>query len=473
MYSSKKHLNRLTALLEAHGIRHVVCCPGSRNAALIHNFNESPALVCHPVTDERSAGFTALGVILAEHAPVAVCVTSGSALLGVIPAMAEAFYRHLPLLVISADRPAEMLGQLEGQTLPQCGAFRPYAETTAIDEHMSDEVVDRETNKVLLKLRHNGGQPAHLNVHIAEPLFDFNVEKLPEVRKIVAYKSWEEVWEEVKKAHSPALFVGQIDDARTANALAEMAVRHRLPVIADVVSNMPKNLPVADPNTVDLLIHVGGHTVSKDMRNLLRRRTNLRVIRIEPSNDEFPDTFNHLVGIFRTELPQSDSTNPSWVLHVANSSSVRRMDEFLPVLSEEIGTAPHAIYCNRGTNGIEGSLSVAVGHALATPETLNVVIIGDLSFFYDQNALWQLKNIERAHDFSNLKILLLNDGGGKIFDRLPGLDASPATPFIAATHELDAEHICLAYGVKFHKCDSIANAITVLLNSDGATLCEI
>ena len=124
MYSNKENVNILTALLAAYGVRHAVVCPGSRNAPIVHNLNECPGIECHPVTDERSAAFCAIGISLATGmSPVAVCVTSGSALLNVAPAVAEAFYRHIPLIVISADRPAQWIGQLDGQTLPQPGAF--------------------------------------------------------------------------------------------------------------------------------------------------------------------------------------------------------------------------------------------------------------------------------------------------------------------------------------------------------------
>ena len=102
MYSNKENVNILTSLLVAHGVTEAVVCPGSRNAPIAHNLNECPDITCHPVTDERSAGFYALGMAQYTHAPVVVCVTSGTALLNLAPAVAEAFYQHLPLVVVSA-----------------------------------------------------------------------------------------------------------------------------------------------------------------------------------------------------------------------------------------------------------------------------------------------------------------------------------------------------------------------------------
>jgi 2-succinyl-5-enolpyruvyl-6-hydroxy-3-cyclohexene-1-carboxylate synthase len=91
MFSNKENVNILTALLQAHGVRHAVVCPGSRNAPIVHNLNECSCIKCYPVTDERSAGFYALGMMQALHAPVVVCVTSGTALLNLAPAVAEAW----------------------------------------------------------------------------------------------------------------------------------------------------------------------------------------------------------------------------------------------------------------------------------------------------------------------------------------------------------------------------------------------
>src|SRR5574344_29411 len=117
MYSNKENVNILTVLLVRQGIRHAVVCPGSRTSPIVHNLNETEEITCHPATDERSAGFYALGMCQCLREPVVICVTSGSALLNVAPAVAEAYYQHLPLIVVSADRPQQWIDQLDGQTL--------------------------------------------------------------------------------------------------------------------------------------------------------------------------------------------------------------------------------------------------------------------------------------------------------------------------------------------------------------------
>ena len=111
MYSDKYNVNILTAMLVEYGIRHAVLCPGNRNAPIVHNLVACGKVKCYPVTDERSAGFFARGIRRATGEPVAVCVTSGSALLNLAPAVAEASMQHQGLIVISADRPAQWIGQ--------------------------------------------------------------------------------------------------------------------------------------------------------------------------------------------------------------------------------------------------------------------------------------------------------------------------------------------------------------------------
>jgi len=184
VYSNKENVNILTALLVRHGIRHAVVCPGSRNAPIVHNLDACPQITCYPVTDERSAGFYALGMAQALQQPVVVCVTSGSALLNLAPAVAEAYYQHRQVVVISADRPQQWIDQLDGQTLPQPDALgRFVAKAVTLPEPHDDEerwYCNRLVNEALVAAH----APVHINVPISEPLFNFSVQALPDERRI-------------------------------------------------------------------------------------------------------------------------------------------------------------------------------------------------------------------------------------------------------------------------------------------------
>ena len=192
MYTDKKNILQLVALLEAHGITKVVLCPGSRNTPIVHTLSNHPNFTCYAVTDERSAGYFAIGLALNGGKPAAVCCTSGTALLNLHPAVAEAFYQNVPLVVISADRPAAWIGQMDGQTVPQPGVFQTLVKKSVnlpeIHTEEDEWYCNRLVNEALLETNHHGKGPVHINVPISEPLFQFTVDTLPEVRVITRYQ---------------------------------------------------------------------------------------------------------------------------------------------------------------------------------------------------------------------------------------------------------------------------------------------
>lgn len=490
MFCNTPQVNQLTALLIAHNIQHMVVCPGSRNATIVHNLHmATPHFKLHPITDERSAAFVALGIALATQEAVGVCVTSGSALLNCIPAVAEAYYRHIPLLIISADRPQSWIGQLDGQTLPQMGALQPYCHTFHLCEPHTDEDEwhnNRNINEALLSLHQSAGGPAHINVSISEPMFNFTTLHLPAERKITSYQPScphplpQAIIDVISKAQLPTLLIGQYERGDIRNEASLLTEQEQMLVLPEIISDVEGNFRLnafdhaAHTLHPDVIVHIGGNFVHKRFKSILRAST-CKVIRISTS-DCLADTFCHLEAYVKaspqTALSQLCQALPhhnkqvqqavkrldavwteqkngfdsrahqnhnfhytlntlhqllaqqsmSYSIHLANSTAIRAASNVF-----ESGKAP--IFCNRGTNGIEGSLSTAVGYATAM-WGLSIVIIGDLSFFYDVNALW---NTHLPH---NLRILLVNNHHGGIFDQLPGLSASPARDeLIAAGHQ--------------------------------------
>lgn len=484
MFCTKKNVNILTAHLLAAGIEDAVVCPGSRNAVIVHNLNvcaqtvsaSGHAMRLHPVTDERSAAFVAIGLWLATRRPIVVCVTSGSALLNLLPGVAEAAYRHIPLVIVSADRPARWIGQLDGQTLPQPDALLPYAPCWDIPEGTDDASVCRACRVALGATAKDGGGPVHINVPLEEPLFDFTaptlpaVEALPEIPKPACEPISAEVLQRILAARHPAVIVGQYEEGPIA-ALTTLQ-HHGWTVFAENISNQGVyNDTLTD---VDLLVHIGGALVEKRLKLQLREVTALIVVRIDET-DESPATFGRVDikvkghparalaqiarGIEDTAVPEGSGMQAAAecapdlrhlpgvsALFVGNSTAVRWTNRNFRV---DVPT-----YCNRGVNGIEGSLSVAAGHSLAADGT-TLCIIGDLSFFYDCNALWNQRLDGR------LRILLVNNNRGGIFYRLPGLGASPALDdYIAARHANDARGIAESY-----RCTYL-NAVSTDLGRD-------
>ena len=493
MYCSKENVNILTALLVAHGVRHAVVCPGSRNSAIVHNFNECPFIQCYPVTDERSAGFYAMGMAQALKQPVVVCVTSGTALLNLAPAIAEAFYQHIPLVAISADRPQQWIDQLDGQTLPQSDALGRFVKkaVSLLEPHDAEEkwYCNRLVNEALLAAMRGG--PVHINVPITEPLFDYSVDELPAERKI-AYAAADmspatlsHVTRMFLSATRPMLISGQ-----PMNPLLDEAVS----IVGDDEEYVP-----------DFVLYIGGSIVSKRLKRFLRKAKETWVVN---NTGEIADTFMNLTHVFQGDGEavadhirfmmvmephpfiqkwddllarirlQAESYEPAYSelaavkyfehyvgdaeVHYANSSAIRLANSF----------AQHPVWCNRGVNGIEGSLSTAAGFSCVTDKRVYCVI-GDLSFFYDQNALWN-QNLQ-----GNFRILLLNNGCGGIFNMLPGLEQSPARDqYVAAAHHTSAEGICQQNDIVYISASDMPQlhaGIDTLLNieSDRPVLLEV
>jgi len=531
MYSNKTNVNILTSLLVAHGIRHAVVCPGSRNAPLVHNLSQCPSIVCYPITDERSAGFFALGIAQQTDQPVVVCVTSGTALLNLAPAVAEAYYQHQSLVVLSADRPTAWIGQLDGQTLQQPGALAPWVSITV--NLPEDDVwhCNRLVNEALLSATADHHPCVHINIPITEPLFDFSVSHLPPQRVIRCYRPAvcsdqlpQALVDDCLAASRPLVIFGQLSARRFhyegVNYLfSHVLVLHEslspltgLSLIDDVLQHLPDDrqqslLP-------DFILYVGDAIVSKRLKHFLRRAIDAHTWRISLTGD-VEDTFQNLhalvvgdaerllqsldtalkkhsdfyngarssyrqqwlalllearkkadssplsfsgIGAVRLFEQQLETVGYPFEVHYANSTSIRLAN---------IYAKGHPVWCNRGVNGIEGSLSTAAGFAASMSTDSRVFcVIGDLSFFYDQNALWN------RHVDGRLRILLLNNGHGAIFDQLPGLEASPVhDSFVAGRHRTSAEGICHQLDVVYLKADDmpqLQHGIDTLLQMDSS-----
>lgn len=509
MYSNKENVNILTSLLLEYGVSDAVVCPGSRNAPIVHNLSVCEAIRCRPVTDERSAAFYALGLAIATRRPTVVCVTSGSALLNVMPAVAEAAYQHVPLVVISADRPQQWIDQLDGQTIPQSDALGRFVrKAVQLPEPHNDEerwLCRRLVNEAMHLATCRQGAPVHINVPISEPLFEFDTEQLPQlsrfnnIKRAAIKDASMDMPEAFHEAKRPMIVIGQLAHGtishETIRSLSEKYVVMSEPLsnpsymtihfdeaIRYIVSDNSSINDDEDDKTAyypDYVIYVGDTLVSKPARRFLRNAKAPSCL-ITPDAADIHDPLMTLTDIVECD---SDSINAllaslydapdtdercrfhdrwqsfldAYAAHAdayapeySQMATVKYFEEQLADLDIDICVhyanssavrlaciyAQHYVWCNRGVNGIEGSLSTAAGFSLATPD-MTICVIGDLSFFYDQNALWN-SNLR-----GNLRIILLNNRGGGIFRQLPGLSDSPAADdLVMASHENTAQGIC-------------------------------
>lgn len=515
MYSDKENINILTSLLVSYGVRHIVVCPGSRNAPLVHNFDVSPDITTHAVTDERSAAFFALGLRLRLRQPVAVCVTSGSALLNTMPGAAEATYQHEGIIIISADRPQAWIGQLDGQTMPQHGALGTFASpSVSLPEPHNDTERWLCRRLICEAMIANTCPPfpsVHINVPVSEPLFGFSTPCLPEIPPVgianLDDQNGRETLRRILKGKRRLMVIsGQISDDSAAGLLMDKAsgcvfvaewlspygrVRHIDEILRTTCAEELDNM------RPDCIVYIGGHTVSKRLRHYMRSLDS-RTMFITVSDDGMlHDVSQHTTLVVKATAGDfmrmicNGATCPDadmdfvrrW--HDMDDMAARRISASCPPysqmlairrLEENIDNSKDIVcyanslsvragmmyasayrYCNRGLNGIEGTLSMAAGMAAGAKEegmtagnmtaAQNVYcVIGDLSFFYDSNALW----IQELA--GNMRIMLINNQRGAIFGMLQGLDRSPAhKPLIAAGHNATAEGICSQYGMEYYR----------------------
>lgn len=456
----------LAKVLKHHNIQHIVTSPGSRNAPIIQALTELGGFAMQSVMDERSAGFIALGIAQASQKPVVLTCTSGSALVNYMPALTEAYYRKLPLLVISADRPKEWIGQYDGQTMNQEGALKnvvtkSYTLKAEIDKD-SIWFNSREINKCLLHISEKEVGPLHLNFPIKEPLYeaqDISADYNYPIIQHIGNSQIKELKQKLSSEEKVMVLVGQMD--QTPNWVADLAQRGNTIVLSETTSNYKgEGIQQIDRALVtipeeqhslfspDICIYLGGQIVSKKIKQFLRANAPKEVWRIQNSVVDFPDTFQKITHIITAKnlheaLPQSSPKSEyrsSWmkqlinsndfiadipfsdlwvfnnlstkicepaIVHCANSSAIRYLQLF-----QWNKNIQH--FTNRGVSGIDGCTSTAIGHALAKPQLKNYFITGDVSFFYDANALHSL------HLVKGFKIILINNCGGNIFRLLDG-----------------------------------------------------
>lgn len=540
-YSAIPLAHTAVSLCKTHGVRQVVISPGSRNAPLTLGFTSDPFFECFSIVDERSAAFFAMGLAQQSGTPAALVCTSGSALLNYYPAIAEAYYSRIPLLVLSADRPPYKIDIGDGQTIRQDGVYdrhigysarllqdpghaterirwpngdqpeSPSALETLIAERQ--QFNEREIQKAL-QTAFQELLPVHLNLPFEEPLYTTTdippchpgVMPFPSVgESSLPFAALRESWKqyERKMVLVGAMAPGSIPE----EVLQMLAADPAVVVFTETTSNLhhPAFFPSIDSIMAplelqespaegfaqlrpDLLVTLGGMIVSKKIKQFLRKYPPGRHWHVDPlsANDTFYCLDRHLKmapGAFFSKLLEpggagaASGYRPYWegvreqylrgreaylkripfsdfqafgmlfpalpdhiTLQLANSSTVRYAQLF--------DTKPgQRVFCNRGTSGIEGSTSTAVGasHNVAGP---TVLLSGDLSFLYDANALW---NAYLREDF---RIIVIHNSGGGIFRILPGFRENPDfATFFETVHHRSLGPLCNMHGLKYHKAE--------------------
>lgn len=536
MVSDKEFVFRLVQLFKLKGVKHIVFSPGSRNAPLIISFNGDPFFNCIVVPDERSAGFFALGMAQYLNETVAICCTSGTAPLNYAPSLAEAYYQKVPLIALTADRPKEWIDQGAGQSMRQENIFNNYIKFSAqlIGETQDPDLLwynDRLVAEAIDKSLVPSMGPVHINVPLREPLYEkvandhFHVPKtiqLPHPQTSLTESS-EAVFQKVWNSHAKKLFIlGQSkkDEERTV-LLDKLLARKDVLVIAENIANcnaisLAKIMAAAahDEGFIpDLLITTGNAIINKSVKKVLGNARLKAHWHIDPSgaykdvfqsltdilpitenqflhtldtwniaeNDAYKNLGNQLIehvnikhDQFLKELAWSDlkvfdvimrHLPENFALHLSNSSPVRYAQFFN--VSENI-----EVFANRGVSGIDGCSSTAAGYAFAS-NTPTCLITGDVAFFYDSNAYWN------EHIHPQLKIIVINNGGGGIFRMIDGPESTDQLEtYFESHHQASVEGVAKTYGISYVKATDEESLQKELNNIfapayEGAVILEI
>jgi 2-succinyl-5-enolpyruvyl-6-hydroxy-3-cyclohexene-1-carboxylate synthase len=517
--SAKLEVQLLVDACKRVGVTRVVLSPGSRNAPLSIAFDEDDHFEVFVIPDERCAAFYALGMAMQIGHPVVLACTSGSAPLNYYPAVVEAFYQRIPLIVLTADRPEEWVDQGDGQTIRQRNVFGDHVvKAGQLFEIHTDAQrwnLERILAETLQASIAKSKGPVHINVPLSEPLYETTTE-------VHTLKSWihaahlnRDLSDHEKSllrimwnnANKRLVIVGQHGpDKQLQEALHELVKDNSVAVLVEHTSNVQhpyfvscidrvlEAIPESDMNAFkpELIVTIGGAIVSKRIKRFLRA-SKAPVVRF---GTDFPwmDTFQNLVysgeiapatgirmladwdkekpvysgfgGVWNKlsyevgqrhssilpEIPYCDLKVMEAImdvipddtrLHVSNSSMIRYALLFDPIK----GLIYH---CNRGTSGIDGSTSTASGAALADPKHGHVLITGDLSFFYDSNAFWT-SSLPK-----NLRVIVVNNGGGDIFSIIPGPSTTAQHKKIfVAEQNFFAKGICETFGVTYLRANNL------------------
>lgn len=511
------------------GIEHVVISPGSRNAPLTIGFSNHPKVKTYSIVDERCAAFFALGIAQQTGKPAAVVCTSGSALLNYYPAVSEAFYSDIPLVVISADRPAYLIDIGDGQTIRQEQALDKhmlYSACLKSDENKHETAIQNyneiELAKALrISLQQQG--PVHINAPFQEPLyqkteqltvhlqnsFNLNQPKIEAVELSNLIEDWNAADKRiiiVGVQHPNSIDQAYLDffaedDATLVFTEATSNIHHVRffssidGIIAPIETQQDKD-ELFQQLKPDVLLTFGGMIVSKKIKSFLRKFAPKAHYHIDAKKayDTFFCLKEHIKAlpnqVFKELVPKLQSKKSSYfdIWNAYHIKQIEKRKEYVReipftdfwvfnALIEAFPEKEHLqfgnsstiryanlfdlhpsnpVFCNRGTSGIDGSTSTAIGASIIHTQPTTFVT-GDLSFLYDSNALWN--NYVPNH----FKMIIVNNAGGGIFRILPGeKEKEYYKTYFETTHNLDASHLAKMYGWGYQSASDKQSSLNAL-----------
>lgn len=497
MYSEYRSVQLLVSALKEYNVKHIVLSPGGSDIPIIHSIETDNFFKCYSVVDERSAVYFGIGISQAENTPVACVCTSGTAVSNYLPGMTEAYYQNVPIIAITADKNPHFQGQIETQKIDQINLFNSVS-LKSVDLPYSNDPNDDWLCERLIKeaitsaIYHSKG-PVHINLPIVGSYNNYSCNSLPPIRKVlkINYESGPIVWNSyIKKIHNAKkilIIVGQNilfteEDKKYIERFFEL---YNCFISVEHISNLnckgciytysitETGNATTEEYIPDLVISIGNNISSYSLKPLLRKNfKKFTHISIDASG-RYRDTFKGLSDIFECSpqfffkyfvqnAPENSSNDLAYyslwkkleekiditefefspyyvaqklstiipensVLHLAILNSTRIM-QFFP-LNKGV-----KVFSNIGALGIDGCLSTFMGQQANINNQLAFCIIGDLSFFYDMNAVG-IKHLNK-----NSRIILLNNGGGAEFHLFMDKNKIPTlNNFVCAEHTKTAK----------------------------------
>tara|TARA_A100000171_G_scaffold52611_1_gene71904 strand:- start:3171 stop:4874 length:1704 start_codon:yes stop_codon:yes gene_type:complete len=518
-----QHIYDIASVCAAHGIQSAIISPGSRSAALTLAFVRHPEIETKIIPDERSAAFIAMGMAQQQGKPVALICTSGSAAYNYAPAIAEAFYQEIPLLILTADRPPEWTNQYDGQTIQQSNIYGKHVLASFdLPVEVNHEDAKWHCNRIVNEaINASIGRkgPVHINVPIREPFYPDSNElvNFPKVRVIkntpfqenIHLAQWMNLGKKWQNHTRKAIVLGQMEYSKPLHtALYRFAEKAGIPIIADVISNqhdLPGVVfnqdsflnPQLNTNNRELaptlLITLGKSLISKNLKLYLRNNPPTEHWHIS-SSEKLNDSLQHLTELIKIDpeiffgefvqhvggkgsfsyLNQWQQANQIVETAKASFMKMKKFSEFqafntvlemvpnkaklhfansMAIRYANIIGAPKnkqvEIFANRGTSGIDGSNSTAVGAALSQKSPV-VLFTGDMAFFYDRNAFWHNYNLK------NVRVIVFNNHGGGIFRMIDGPKRQPELEeYFETKQKLNAENTAKDFGFEYHCCSNL------------------
>lgn len=507
MYSNLKSVQILVAMLKKKNIKNIVISPGNSHNAIVRSIEEDGFFKTYNIVDERSAAFFALGIIQELKEPVAICCTSGTATDNYMSGVTEAFRRKMPLIVITGDKNPYYLAQLEDQMIDQVCLFKTntkYSVTLPLIKDSKDEwYCNRLLNEAFLEMNHHGVGPVHINVPIEEGMLainnDFTTTELPDVNvieRIDSKTNQDKVEETFRKLKGKKILIiyGQDNDIpeKRKNDIEKIAENYNCVISVDKLSNLHCKGSIETSRASlkgkmdgkfaellpDVVITLAGNVAWDGKFSLKGFKNNFESWLVN-DDGKVQDYYKNLTTIFemtvdeflsimasyniennksyyelwkkKTEeftIPEFEYSNlyivqklmkkipENSVLNIGNSTIIRLAQFF--DLKDSI-----QVYCNRGVNGIDGCMSTFIGQA-TTSDKMNFLMIGDLTFFYDMNALWN------RYVGKNVRIMLNNNSGAALFHFNQGLSKYPTlNENVAAEHDAVAKGWAESRGIKY------------------------